>query len=237
MNAVLEGDAEGLRVAEIGRTTGLDHATVHRLLATLQAMGYVAPVSRFRYGPGERWATHVPWRMHGQDMARCLQPVLGDISAACGDAAFAVVREGALSHCVARQVGSYPVQVLVIQVGTKQPLGVGAAGLALLSALTDREVDSAIALNAAALPLYGNMSPARMKMLVEATRARGWSVVGNHATQGVLAVGRCVHDEAGRAVAGISVASTEARMPVARQRQVAQVIRKALRARGLKSGE
>ncbi len=37
-----------------------------------------------------------------------------------------------MSHCIARQVGTHPVQILVIQVGTRQPMGVGAAGLALL---------------------------------------------------------------------------------------------------------
>lgn len=226
MDAILAGEPQGLRVVDICEATGLDRATVHRLLATLQSANYVAAVSRFRYGPGDRWASPVVLHKRSQDLAQRLAPVLADISAACGDAAFAVVREGGLSHCIARQVGSYPVQVLVIQVGTRQPLGVGAAGLALLAALPDREVDSIVELNAANLPLYGNLRPERLRLLVAATRQRGWSVIGNHATKGVLAVGRAVYDRAGQPLAGISVATIEQRMPITRQKHIARLMRK-----------
>src|SRR5450830_1585019 len=143
-------------------------------------------------------------------------PVLAQVSASGGDATFAIVREGALSRCIARHVGTHPVQILVIQVGTAQPLGVGAAGLALLAALPEAEVDACIAANAGQLPVYGGMSPERLRLLVAASRERGWSVVGNHATRGVLAVGCAVRNALGEPVAGISVATTLARLPKAR---------------------
>ena len=81
---------------------------------------------------GARLATLAP-PPGSSNLAVRLQPVLS--APVFGDAAFAVVREGALSQCIARHVGTHPVQMLVIQVGTRQPLGVGAAGLALLAAL------------------------------------------------------------------------------------------------------
>ena len=174
----------------------------------------------------------MPSSKQREDLAERLAPVLDSVSTGCGDAAFAVVRDGGLSHCIARHVGSYPVQVLVIQVGTRQPLGVGAAGLALLSALADRDVEAVIDVNAPTLALYRGMTQARLRALVAATRERGWSLVGNHATQGVLAVGLAVYDRDGDVVAGISVATTEARMPKERQRKILQLIRKALRAHG-----
>lgn len=79
---------------------------------------------------------------------------------------------------------------------------------------------------------YYDLEAPGLKVLVRlsATRERGWSVVGNHATRGVLAVGLSVHDSLGDVVVGISVATTEARMPKERQRKIAQLIRQALRA-------
>jgi DNA-binding IclR family transcriptional regulator len=127
-------------------------------------------------------------------------------------------------------VGTHSVQILVIQAGTRQPLGVGAAGLALLSALPDDDVDAAIAANALALGHYGGMTPDRMALLVRATRERGWSVIGNHATHGVLAVGMAVHSTEGEPVAVISVASTLDRMPRERQQLIARWMREALAA-------
>lgn len=229
LDALQAAGDEGLRVVDLCRATGLERATVHRLLDILQDSGYALRSGRFRYGPGARLQGGAPARVL-PNMAVRLLPVLARVSQTCGDAAFAVVREGPLSHCIARHVGTHPVQVLVIQVGTRQPLGVGAAGLALLAALPDAEVQAVVAANAPQLPRYGGMTPERQHILVRATRERGWSVVGNHATRDVLGVGMAVHDERGEPVAAISVASTLARMPRQRQQMIARACREGLRA-------
>lgn len=228
LDLLMAAPPDGLRVVDLCRAAGLERATVHRLLATLMAQGYAASIGRFRYGVGPRLARATP-AVQRPDLAMRLQPVLASVSAACGDAAFAIVRENALSHCIARQVGTHPVQMLVIQVGTRQPLGVGAAGLALLAALPDSEVAEAIDANAPVLANYGGMTRERMRLLVRSTRERGWSVIGNHATRGVLAVGMAVNDAQGQAVVGISVASTTARMPRERQQLIVKWMRQALR--------
>lgn len=227
LDAIVACGHQGARVVDLCRAVGLERATVHRLLATLCETGYVVAQGRFRYVSGPRMGAGTQ-PDHMPNLAVRLQPVLERISAACGDATFAIVREGALSHCIARQVGSHPVQVLVIQVGTRQPLGVGAAGLALLSALSDGQVDAIVAANAAELPSYGGMTPERMRLLIRATRERGWSVIGNHASRNVLAVGMAVSNIQGVPVAGISVASTLDRMPRQRQQLVAREIRQAI---------
>lgn len=178
LDAVLGSGREGLRVVDLCRAAGLERATVHRLLATLVESGYAAQRGRFRYVAGPRLAAMAqPAGM--PNVAMRLRPVLERVSATCDDATFAIVREGPASHCIARHVGAHPVQILVIQVGTRQPLGEGAAGLALLSALPDDEVNAAMAANALVLGRYGGMTPERMALLVRATRERGWSVIGD----------------------------------------------------------
>ena len=226
LDAVLQSGRDGLRVVDLCRVADLKRPVVYRLLSTLVESGYVAGHGRFRYVAGPRLAEHAQ-RVAPSDFAARLQPVLARVSAACGDAAFAIVREGPASHCIARHVGTHPVQVLVIQVGTRQPLGVGAAGLALLAALPDEEVAAAIASNSPALWRYGSMTPDRMKIMVRATRERGWSVIGNHAIHGVLAVGMAVLSGDGDPVAAISVASTIDRMPRERQQLIARSMREA----------
>ena len=229
LDAVLAHGREGARVVDLCRAAALERAPVYRLLATLMESGYVAQRGRFRYVAGPRLAALA--EPPGQpNLAVRLAPVLERVSRACGDAAFAIVREGPTSHCIARHVGTHPVQILVIQVGTRQPLGVGAAGLALLAALPDAEMQACIDANAQELPRYGGMTPERLQILVRATRERGWSVVGNHATQGVLAAGMALRNAAGEPVAAISVASTVDRMPRERQQLIARWMREALAA-------
>ncbi|WP_423199971.1 MULTISPECIES: IclR family transcriptional regulator [unclassified Cupriavidus] len=229
LDAILAGGRDGLRVVDLCRVAGLGRPTVYRLLGTLMEAGYVAQRGRFRYVTGPRLAA-MPQRHASTEVAQRIAPVLARISAACGDASFAIVRDGPLSLCVARHVGTHPVQVLVIQVGTRQPLGVGAAGLALLAALPDENVAEIVAANMATLAQYGGMTPDRMRILVRATRERGWSVIGNHATRGALAVGMAVRNAEGDPVAGISVATTLARMPRERQQLIARVMRESVQA-------
>lgn len=228
LDAVSRHREPGLRVAELMRLCGLERAPVYRLLATLVAEGYVVQRERFRYVPGPRVD-----RLAGlpaDDLVARLQPVLARVSERTQDAAFAVVREGLLSHCIARHIGGFPVQVLTVQVGRRQPLGVGAAGLALLASFPVAQADAIVAGNAPLLGRYGGMTPERLQLLLRATRERGWSVVGNHAAADTLGVGIAVPSSTGAPRAAISVAAPLQRMPRQRQGQVARAMREALAA-------
>ncbi len=184
---MLQSGHEGLRVVDLCRAAGLERATVYRLLATLLEAGYVAPRGRFRYVAGPRLAQLQAPPPSPSDFAARLQPVLARVSKACGDAAFAIVREGAASHCIARQVGTHPVQMLVIQVGTRQPLGVGAAGLALLAALPEEDAAGRHRRQRAGAGALRRHDAGADGDSGSGYAERGWAVIGNHATEGVLA--------------------------------------------------
>ncbi|MGO4326894.1 IclR family transcriptional regulator [Cupriavidus sp. 2TAF22] len=217
----------GVRVMEIMRLCMLERATVYRLLSTLIAAGYVAKRDRYWYVPGPR-IQDVSGGAPVNELATRLQPVLRHISEITEDSAFAVVRDGAQSHCIARQIGTFPVQVLIVQVGRRQPLGVGAAGLALLASLPEHEAAAMIAANAATLGSYGGMTPERMQLLLKATRERGWSVVGNHVATDTLGVGIAIPATGGVPLAAISVAAPLARMQRQRQTYIIKTIQDAL---------
>lgn len=221
----------GVRVVDLVRHCGLQRATVYRLLATLIAGGHVAQRARFWYVPGPRFDSLASGQALGlpvDDLTARLRPVLQQISDTTGDAAFAVVREGTQSHCIARHIGSHPVQVLVVEVGRRQPLGVGAAGLALLAALPEAEAAAIVAANAPMLGGYGGMTPERLLLLLQATRARGWALVGNHVVAGILGAGCALPAVAGAPAAAVSVAAPMQRMHRQRQALVVKTIRQAL---------
>jgi DNA-binding IclR family transcriptional regulator len=59
------------------------------------------------------------------------------------------VRSGYDAVCIARVQGTYPIQTPAVPIGSRQPLGVNSGGLALLSALSEREVEEIIEAGAA----------------------------------------------------------------------------------------
>jgi DNA-binding IclR family transcriptional regulator len=65
------------------------------------------------------------------------------------------------------------------------------------------------------------MTAGEMLRLVDNTRSRGYSVVGNHAVRGALGVGCALLDAQGAPVLAISVTAIIDRMPAQRQREIA----------------
>lgn len=226
LDALRAAGPEGLHVLEVAQAAGIQRSTVYRFLDVLVESGHAVrdPATRRFYitshgqGPG----THA-------DAAARWAPILRRISDETGDSAFLICRAGNDSLCLHREVGTYPVQVLAVTVGHRQPLGVGAAGLAFLAALPPAEANTVIEENAAALQAYGRITGAHLQRLTESARDRGWAVIGNSAVPGVVGVGVALRGADGRPALAISVSSLLDRMPAARQRRIADIIMKAVR--------
>ncbi len=216
----------GMHVVEVARATGIQRPTVYRFLDVLVEEGYaVRSEQTRRYSIAHEWKVH---RDAHEEALHKLQPALRRISDATGNSVFLICRSGSESLCLHREIGSYAVQVQAVAIGHRQPLGVGAAGLALLAALPEAEAIDLIEQNTAALRAYSNMTPARLRVLVDNTRSRGWSVVGDAAVPGVLGVGAAVFDAQNYPVLGVSVSSVITRMSGVRQREIAEITRSEL---------
>lgn len=213
---------QGLTIPEIVSAVGMQRSTTYRFLDVLVGFGCVTrdALTR-RYTVTAAWAA--PERSH-EAVIEHAKKALRRISDLTGDSAFLICRAGADSLCIHREVGSYPLQVLTVAAGHRQPLGVGAAGLAFLAALPQEEVSALIEQNKTRLSAYGGMTSEQLQLLVNTTRDRGWSIVGNTAVQGVLGVGVALRDLTGRPLLAISVSSVIDRMPVARQKTIADWI-------------
>lgn len=224
LGVLRQAGAAGMHVTDIARAAGMQRSTVYRYLDVLAQEGYA-----LREPDAPHWRmAELGVMMAGDPHAeavRGLRPVLRQISDVSGDSAFLICRAGGDSLCLHREAGNYPVQVLAVTIGHRQPLGVGAAGLALLGALPPAEADEVIAQNEQALRAYGGMTVAQMRRLAENTRDRGWAVVGNAAVPGVLGVGVALCDAGGYPRLAVSVSSLIDRMQAPRQRAIAELIR------------
>jgi DNA-binding IclR family transcriptional regulator len=227
LDALRQAGQESLHVTDIARAVGLQRSTAYRYLDVLVEEGYAmraADGPRYRLAGAAVSLADAP---HAQAVRR-LGPVLRQISDVLGDPSFLVCRSGNDSLCLHREIGTYPVQVLVVTVGHRQPLGVGSAGLAMLAALPEAEARELIGQHEAAYRAYGGMTAAQMRKLVDNTRARGWSVVGNSVAPGALGVGVALCDDTGYPRLAISVSAMIDRMPARRQRVIAELIRSQL---------
>lgn len=217
--ALRDHGPEGLSVTDLARYTEIQRPTIYRLLAALLEAGLVQPVmgtKKYRALLTAEAGIVAP-----DPLVRQTLPILRRLAERTGDAVFLVTRDNDDSISLHREIGGYPVQILATYAGKRQPLGVGSGGMALLAALPDDVARGIVERNAGELDEYGGMTAQEMLRLIENTRARGYSVVGNHAVRGALGVGCALLDAHGVPVLAISVTAIIDRMPAQRQREIA----------------
>ncbi|HJD43456.1 MAG TPA: helix-turn-helix domain-containing protein [Candidatus Paenalcaligenes intestinipullorum] len=219
-------DDKGLSVTELSRLTELQRPTIYRLLTALIETGFVHSVGKTRrYAASSLQASPLaPTTQDANHLVKVAKPFMRALAEQVGDAVFLVGRDGNNSITLWREIGAYPIQILATYENKTQPMGVGAASMALMAKLDDAAVEEIIASNEARLEQYGNISVRELKQLIMNTRTRGYSVVGNYAVRGALGVGIALCDSRKRPLVGLSVTAITERMPARRQKEIAALL-------------
>src|SRR5262245_45474119 len=165
----------GLGLTEISMHAELTRPTTHRILSVLVAEGIVEqrPGTR-RYAVGEQIPLLALARRTRDPLLDIVSPHMRAAVDAIGDAGFFTRRAGLDTVCVARQLGSYPIQVLAWDVGERRPLGVTNAGIAILSGMLTDTVRSILVKNRSRFSRYGVSTEAILQEVAVARR-RGFA--------------------------------------------------------------
>jgi DNA-binding IclR family transcriptional regulator len=226
LKALSAPSRHGFPLSEISKMTGLPHPTTLRLLRHLAESGMVASHAQgklYRLGPlafelGLAAAEHCDIRgLCGDSMDR--------LQAETQDTCYRTLRSGFDAVCLDRREGLSPIRVLTLDIGSRRPLGVGAAGLAILLRLPDEEAQALIEAAAPRLARYNRMDTDTMRMLLAQGRERGYAVCGNWVTLGVTAVAMPLCTADGRPLGSLSISAVNHRMPAERWPQLAALLR------------
>lgn len=215
---------DGVRLSEVARHCGLSRPTAHRLLRELTSSGLIFLGAGHRYHLGQfayELGLVASARFHVRDVCA---PHLEQIARDTGDTVFLVMRSGYDSFCLARYTGDYPIKVFSVEVGNRQPLGVGAGGLALLSFLPESVRREALDYNLTRLSHYNGLSSQALEPLVEVTRRQGYSEIANFAVPGVTGVGVPILDRAGHPIVAMSVTTISSRMTADHRAQILSIL-------------
>jgi DNA-binding IclR family transcriptional regulator len=226
LKLVSQRPGTGYLIAELVPKSGLTRPTVYRLLSALEATGLVEqdPASkRWHLGP-EAYVlgTLAAGRFNIERLANDSLIRIADITS---ESAFLSIRRGGECVCLVREEGTYPIRTHVLQAGDRFPLGVGSAGLAILAALHDCEIDAIVAMNRAQCKLaFPNYSPRFIEQLVAQTRSAGYAVNRGLLLAGSWGIAAAIRDGAGVPFAALSITAVEARLPSARQRELGALL-------------
>jgi DNA-binding IclR family transcriptional regulator len=206
----------GIGLAEIARQADLTRPTAHRILRILVAEGIVEQKARTRrYAVGEQIPLLALSRPAGSPLLEAALPHLNAAVSAFGDTGFLTLRTGLDTVCLARRLGSYPIQVLALDVGDRRPLGVSSAGFALLASLEPQEARGIVMQNRRRLPSYGVSAEAALQTIALA-KARGYALRDRGLVPGTGAVSVTIGGARGEAVAALTIAAIARRLTPAR---------------------
>lgn len=220
--------AGGSALTELAAQAGLPHPSAHRVLKQLQAERLVEhhpDTRRYRLGPlafelGLAASTQFDMR----DLCEAAMQRLASVSA---DTVYLVGRSGFDAVCLHRVEGAFPIRTLVLEVGSRRPLGVGAGGLAVLAAVGREERQAIVERVAPQLPAFGGLDAERLARACERTREAGFSTVSGTVNAGVTAVGMALRNGMGHPVGALSVAAMSQRLGPERRREVAEWLHEA----------
>jgi DNA-binding IclR family transcriptional regulator len=227
LKQVVAHGAHGLTVADLVALIGLERPTVHRIVQALERQGLLTrPAGSKRYVLGDYCRQMAAAFADRADLRRVCEPILRGVSEETGNSAFLIGRVGFETICLARVIGSYPVQVLTVNVGVRNPLGPGAGGLAILATLSVAEQNECIRANAKRLGSYGSLTESTLRALVRATQRRGHAVIGHYSVPGVIGIGLAMRNASGAVLGAITTASIDSRMTREHQQLAATSIAK-----------
>jgi DNA-binding IclR family transcriptional regulator len=219
------GREEGVPLAEVVQSTGLTRPTAHRILHVLIEEGIVEKSEKSgRYVIGRQVPELALARQSRSPLLAAAEPYLAQVSEQVGDTLFLTVRTGLDTLCVARRIGTYPIQVLSIEVGARRPLGVSSAGIAILAALPALEARRIVSDNQVRFRFY-RTTPARALEQVAATRRQGYCLHQPGLVQGTKAISTTIRALDGRPAAAITIAAVRRRLGPRREEEIVEVLK------------
>jgi DNA-binding IclR family transcriptional regulator len=226
------GREKGVPLAEVVQATALTRPTVHRMVQVLIEEGIVERSDKTgRYAIGRQVPELALARPSRSPLLVAADPHLTKASTQLGDTLFLTVRTGLDTLCVARRIGTYPIQVLSIEVGARRPLGVSSAGVAILAAMPPPDARKIVLANEARFKAYGTDTPTVLSQ-IQAARRKGYSLRDVGLVQGTKSLSAWIRNSDGEPTAAITLSAVRNRLSPRREAEAANALVDAAQAIG-----
>lgn len=222
---VLARGAGGWRLTDIAAETKLTKPTALRLLRALEGEGFAFCDLGGQWRLGLGLVTLGAAAANRDGIRHLAGEALHRLADRTGDTIFFSLREGAEIVCVDRREGSFPIRTLMLNPGDRRPLGIGAAGMAVLAYLPDDERNAALAEIEPMLPVWPGHTVELISQRIALARLRGHALNDGQIFSAMWAVGVPICDGAGRVVAALSLAAITERMQEPRLAELVALLR------------
>lgn len=218
------GAQGGLGVTQIADRLGLYKSTVHRLLAALEAKGFVRQDEETeKYHLGLRVLELAAAFLATDNLADVAYPEMARLRDEVGETVSLYVRDGTDRVRVQRAEGRHALR-RVVALGQRLPLYLGASGKVLLAFCPPEERDRILQ-----KVLPPGFDEAALRAQLEQVRRQGWASSSEEREEGVASVAAPILDRSGYAVAALAISGPAHRFDPETVIQFADKVRAAAR--------
>lgn len=227
LRALSTRTATGWRLSDLAEECGLDHTTVHRLLAGLveeRLATRVAGTRRYTLGAlaFELGVAASPYF----SIDRLAAPRLGKLATDTRDIVFLNVRSGFDSVCIARHDGRKALKAYTVDVGTRRPLALSAGGVAMLVCMPSLQQAEIEAQNLHSIVRRGEARQAAVRRMLQRSNRLGYGLNLEDIIPGIAALGVAIAMPDGTPVASLSLATSGADLAEPRRTSLLERLRK-----------
>jgi IclR family acetate operon transcriptional repressor len=215
----------GLTLTDLAQRVELAPSTAHRLLATLEKMGYV-----YQGGELGRWYVGLQAFTVGtsflanRDFVAQSHPYMRRLMEQSGETANLGILDGTDAVFI-DQVQCREMMRTIVKLGSRVPLHASGVGKAIFAALPDDEIEAILKVKG--LPrITANTitSPETMWAAIRVIRQRGWSFDDEEHALSTRCVAAPIYNEHAEVLGAISVAGPSSRLPDERIKQLGPLV-------------
>jgi len=215
----------GLTLTDVAQRVTLAPSTAHRLLSTLEKMGFV-----YQAGDLGRWYVGLQAFTVGssflasRDFVAQSHPYMRRLMEQSGETANLGILDGTEAVFV-DQVQCREMMRTIVKLGSRAPLRASGVGKAIFAAMPDDEIEAILKVKG--LPrITGNTitSPETMWAAIRVIRQRGWSFDDEEHALSTRCVAAPIYNEHAEVLGAISLAGPSSRLPDERIKQLGALV-------------
>ena len=224
LDALAKG-AAGLTLTDVAQRVQLPPSTTHRLLSTLEKMGYAHQAGDLGlWYIGLQAFTVGTTFLANRDFVAESHVYMHRLMEQAGETSNLAILDGTEAVFVA-QVQCHEMMRTLVKLGSRVPLHASGVGKALFAALPDPQVDAILKVRG--LPRITDNTIVAVETMWAALRVirqRGYSFDDEEHARSTRCVGAAIYDEHAEPLGAISIAGPSSRMPDERIRHLGPVV-------------
>ena len=215
----------GITLTDLAHRVSLPPSTTHRLLSTLEKMGYVYQAGNLRlWYVGLHAFTVGAGFLANRDFVGESHAYMRRLMEQSGETANLAILDGTEAVFIA-QVQCHEMMRILVKIGGRVPLHASGVGKALFAALPDEQIDAILKVKGLPrITAHTIVAPETMWAALKVIRHRGYSFDDEEHAPGTRCVAATIFDEHAEPLGAISLAGPASRLPDERIRQLGPAV-------------